>query len=263
MPSGEVFNFSSPVTTCPEWPQTINPLGTRGAQFGGAPNSQLDAVARSARASRRISNGVEEQARDDHGDDEMWPDRPRPVHEPRRGDDREVADRVVAAEQPHRADVRVPLAVREQDESRGDVHNQCDQADDAHHVGFGYPMDESPLDGGPDHPHAKRGQEEALKQRSPRPPERPPPDGKQSEQRDQAVPEEIDGVSLERLGAGDDAACHLGHAHCQVEGDDDHQRPPVAGVVWLKSFGPQQSSQPAYSLLMTQQLVLDVEQAEA
>jgi hypothetical protein len=67
-----------------------------------------------------------------------------------------------------------------------------------------------------------------LQQRCPRPPDQAPAYGEQPEQGDEAVAQEIEGVRLDRLRAGEEATDRLDDAVAEVERDDNCQRPPVA-----------------------------------
>ena len=86
-------------------------------------------------------------------------------------------------------------------------------------------------------PSAQSCLEHALDQRGSGAPREAPADRKQPEKGDEAVAQEIEGVGLQRLGACDEAADHLGHAHRQVQKHDDPERPPIARR-GMRNVGP-------------------------
>ena len=88
--------------------------------------------------------------------------------------DRRVAERVVAAEQPHRLNVGVTLAMLEQDDGADDVDDKRDDAEGAHQLGLRHMGNEHPVERGGEHADPHDGEEDALEQRRARPPERRP-----------------------------------------------------------------------------------------
>jgi len=180
---------------------------------------------------------VEEQEGDEAGDGEVRPGASCPRHQTGRGDHRHVGERVVAAEQPDRANIGVPFPETRKHQGGHDIDRERDNADCAHQFGIGRGCVQGAPNRETDYAHAKRTEKKPLRQRDLFPRPCGPGKREKTDKADRPVPEKIEGIRFQRLAIGDEPAEQLGDSEAEVEHHDGQQRTAI-GRIGLRARGP-------------------------
>src|SRR3546814_17786271 len=139
-------------------------------------------------------------------------------------DHREVGDCIGADEQPDRAHVGVSFAEAREDERGRHVHDEGGEADPAHQLAFWNARVERTPNRESDDSDAQRAEEQALSQRGKRTGARAPCKREEAHERDRAVTEKIERISLERLAVGDEPSDKLAEPEATITQDDEPTR---------------------------------------
>ena len=134
---------------------------------------------------------LEEETGDSSRDNKVWPRRSGPRDKTRCNDDADIADGVIAGEQPNRSHVRITGSVRDKGECCQHVDDEGDKAEPAHEFGRWLIENKDTVDGACKDAQSKHPEKQTLDERRAGTPSQAPADCQDTDESDQPVPKEI------------------------------------------------------------------------